>query len=92
MARRQDPPLWYVKFQNWLVLKLNGVRLDPIFCAAFFLLSIGSLVRGLMTGRTTMYYSAAICAFVGVMIMRRIGRIKKREKEGKSNRTEEKNE
>ena len=92
MARRQDPPLWYVKFQNWLVLKLNGVRLDPIFCAAFFLLSLGSLARGLMTGRKTMYYSAAICAFVGVMIMRRIGRIKKREKEERDNRTEEKDE
>ena len=92
MARRQDPPLWYVKFQNWLVLKLNGVRLDPIFCAAFFLLSIGSLARGVMTGRTTMYYSAAICAFAGVMIMRRIGRIKKREKEEKNNRTEGKDE
>ena len=91
MARRQDPPLWYVKFQNWLVLKLNGVRLDPIFCAAFFLLSIGSLARGVMTGRTTMYYSAAICAFAGVRIMRRIGRIKKREKEEKNNRTEGKN-
>ena len=84
MARRQDPPLWYVKFQNWLVLKLNGVRLDPIFCAAFFLLSIGSLVRGVMTGKSTMYYSAAICAFAGVMIVRRIGRIKKREKEEKN--------
>ena len=92
MARRQDPPLWYVKFQNWLVLKLNGVRLDPLFCAAFFLLSIGSLVRGVMTGRTTMYYSAAICAFAGVMVKRRIGRIKKREKEEKSNRTEGENE
>lgn len=90
MARRQDPPLWYVKFQNWLVLKLNGVRLDPIFCGAFFLLALGSLARGVMTGKTTMYYSAAICAFVGVMIMRRIGRIKKREKEERNNRTEEK--
>ena len=81
MARRQDPPLWYVKFQNWLVLKLNGVRLDPIFCAVFFLLALGSLARGVMMSKTTMYYSAAICAFVGVMILRRIGRIKKREKE-----------
>lgn len=90
MARRKDPPLWYVKFQNWLVLKLNGVKLDPIFCGAFFLLSLGSLARGVMTGKTTMYYSAAICAFVGVMILRRIGRIKKRERE-ENNKTEEKN-
>ena len=88
---RKDPPLWYVKFQNWLVLKLNGVRLDPIFCAAFFLLALGSLARAVMTGRTTMYYSAAICAFVGVMILRRIGRIKKREREERMNKTEEKN-
>ena len=43
MARRKDPPQWYVKFQNWLILKLDGVRLDPIFCAAFFILAIGSL-------------------------------------------------
>ena len=90
MARRKDPPLWYVKFQNWLVLKLNGVRLDPIFCAAFFLLALGSLARAVTTGKTTMYYSAAICAFVGVMILRRIGRIKKHEKE-ENNKTEEKN-
>lgn len=89
MARRQDPPQWYVKFQNWLVLKLNGVRLDPIFCVAFFLLAIGSLIRAVMTGKTNLYYSAAICAFAGVMVARRIGRIKKREKE-ENNKTEEK--
>ena len=89
---RKEPPLWYVKLQNRLVLKLNGVRLDPIFCAAFFLLSLGSLVRGVMTGKSTMYYSAAICAFAGVMIVRRIGRIKRREKEEKGNGTKEKNE
>lgn len=78
---RKDPPLWYVKFQNRLILKLNGVKLDPIFCGAFFLLALGSLARAVTTGKTNTYYSAAICAFVGVMIMRRIGRIKKREKE-----------
>ena len=89
MARRKDPPQWYVKFQNWLVLKLNGVRLDPIFCGAFFLLALGSLARGVRTGKTTMYYSAAICAFAGVMVTRRIGRIKKHEKE-ENNKTEEK--
>ena len=86
---RKDPPLWYVKFQNRLVLKLNGVRLDPVFCAVFFLLAFGSLARAVTTGKTNLYYSAAICAFVGVMILRRIGRIKKREKE--NNKTEENN-
>ena len=78
-----------MKFQNRLVLKLNGVRLDPVFCAVFFLLALGSLARAVTTGKTNLYYSAAICAFVGVMILRRIGRIKKREKE--NNKTEEKN-
>ena len=90
MARRKDPPLWYVKFQNWLVLKLNGLWLDPIFCGAFFVLAVGSLVRALMTGKSSMYYSAAICAFAGVMIVRRIRRINKREK-NENNKTEEKN-
>lgn len=88
---RKDPPLWYAELQNRLVLKLNGVRLDPIVCAAFFLLSLGSLARGVMTGRTTMYYSAAICALAGVMIVRRIRRIRQREKEENNKKTEEKN-
>lgn len=78
---RKDPPQWYVKFQNWLVLKLNGVRLDPVFCAAFFLLAAGSLYRGIRLQKTNLYYSAAICAFAGVMVLRRIQRIRKREKD-----------
>ena len=80
---RKEPPLWYVRFQNRLILKLNGVRLDPIFCVAFFLLAIASFARGVTTGKSAMYYSAAICAFAGVMIARRIGRIKKRERDEK---------
>lgn len=83
MARRQEPPQWYVKFQNWLVLKLNGVKLDPIFCAAFFILAVGSLIRGIVFEKSSMYYSAAICALAGVMILRRIGRIKKQEADAK---------
>lgn len=83
MARRQEPPQWYVKFQNWLVLKLNGVKLDPIFCAAFFILAVGSLIRGIVFEKSNMYYSAAICALAGVMILRRIGRIKKQEADAK---------
>lgn len=89
MARRQEPPQWYVKFQNWLVLKLNGVKLDPIFCAAFFVLAVGSLIRGIVFEKSNMYYSAAICALVGVMILRRIGRIRKQEAAEKNNKTEE---
>lgn len=87
---RKDPPQWYVKFQNWLVLKLNGLWLDPIFCGAFFLLAAGSLYRGIRFQKTNMYYSAAICAFAGVMVLRRIQRIKKREENEKNNKTEEK--
>lgn len=83
MARRQEPPQWYVKFQNWLVLKLNGVKLDPIFCAAFFILAVGSLIKGIVFEKSNMYYSAAICALAGVMILRRIGRIKKQEADAK---------
>ena len=91
MARRKDPPQWYVKFQNWLILKLDGVRLDPIFCAAFFILAIGSLIRAVVFDKSNMYYSAAICALAGVMVLRRIQRLKKREAAEKNNTTEENN-
>lgn len=90
MARRKDPPQWYVKFQNWLILKLNGVRLDPIFCGAFFVLAVGSLIRGIALDKRNMYYSAVICALAGVMVLRRIQRIKKHEAAEKNNKTEEK--
>lgn len=89
MARRQQPPQWYVKFQNWLVLKLNGVKLDPIFCVAFFVLAVGSLIRGIVFEKSNMFYSAAICALAGVMILRRIGRIKKQEANAKEQNGEE---
>ncbi|MDO4812853.1 MAG: hypothetical protein Q3995_04960 [Eubacteriales bacterium] len=89
MARRQQPPQWYVKFQNWLVLKLDGVKLDPIFCVAFFVLAVGSLIRGIVFEKSNMFYSAAICALAGVMILRRIGRIKKQEANAKEQNGEE---
>lgn len=86
---RKDPPQWYVNFHNWLGLKLNGLWLDPIFSAAFFVLAAGSLYRGIRFQKSNMYYSAVICTFAGVMVLRRIRRIKKRMENEKNNKTEE---
>ena len=77
------------KVNAWLMKRLEGVWLDPIFCAIFAVLALGSLVGGLHLQKETLYYSALIWALATLMCLRRIRRIKKQE-QTESQNTEEK--
>ena len=75
----------------WLMKRLKGVWLDPIFCAVFAVLGVGSLIGALRLHKDTLYYSALIWALATLLCLRRIQRIKKNEKEQtQSQNTEEK--
>ena len=79
------------KVEAWLMKRLKGVWLDPVFCAIFAVLGVGSLIGGLHLQKETLYYSAAIWALATLMCLRRIQRIKKHEREQtQSQNTEEK--
>ena len=79
------------KVNAWLMKHLKGVWLDPIFCAIFAILMVGSIVGALRLQKPKLYYSAAIWALATLMCLRRIQRIKKHEKEQtQSQNTEEK--
>ena len=67
------------KVNAWLMKRLKGVWLDPIFCAIFAVLALGSLIGGLHLQKETLYYSALIWALATLMCLRRIQRIKKNE-------------
>ena len=79
------------KVNAWLMKRLKGVWLDPIFCAIFVILGLSSLIGALRLHKDTLYYSAAIWVLATLMCLRRIQRIKKHEKEQtQSQNTEEK--
>ena len=79
------------KVNAWIMKRLKGVWLDPIFCAVFAVMCLISLVGALRLHKQTLLYSAAIWAMAAVMCLRRIQRIKKHEKEqAESQNTEEK--
>lgn len=80
------------KVEAWLMKKLRGVWLEPIFLAIFIVMAVGSLAGGLHLQKDTLYYSALIWAIAALMCWRRIQRIRRREKEEKktNDRTEEK--
>lgn len=77
------------KVNAWLMKRLKGVWLDPIFCAIFAVLALGSLIGGLHLQKETLYYSAFIWMLATLMCLRRILRIKKQE-QTESQNTEEK--
>ena len=78
------------KVNAWIMKRLKGVWLDPIFCAVFAILGVGSLIGALRLHKDTLYYSAAIWALATLMCVRRIQRIKKNEREqNESNDTKE---
>ena len=79
------------KVNAWILKRLKGVWLDPIFCAVFAVMCLISFVGALRLHKQTLLYSTAIWAMATVMCLRRIQRIKKHEKEQtQSQNTEEK--
>lgn len=80
------------KVEAWMMKRLRGVWLEPIFLVIFIVMAVWSLAAGLRMEKQTLYYSALIWALAALMCRRRIGRIRRREKEEKktNDRTEEK--
>jgi len=79
------------KVNAWIMKRLKGVWLDPIFCAVFAIMCVASIIGALHLHRDTLYYSALIWALATLLCLRRIQRIKKHEKEQtQSQNTEEK--
>lgn len=89
---REKVMAFNAKVEAWMMKKLKGVWLEPIFCAVFVLMAAGSLVGGMHLQKDTLYYSALIWAIAALMCYRRIQRIRKNEKEQQknNNKTEEK--
>ena len=79
------------KVNAWILKRLKGVWLDPIFCAVFAVMCLISLVGALRLHKQTLLYSTAIWAMATVMCLRRIQRIKKHEKEQAEGRKTEEN-
>ena len=69
------------KVNAWILKRLKGVWLDPIFCAIFAIMCVASIIGALHLHRDTLYYSALIWALATLLCLRRIQRIKKHEKE-----------
>lgn len=79
------------RVEAWMMKKLRGVWLEPIFCGIFVLMCAASLAGGRYLEKETLFYSAAIWALAAVLCLRRICRIRKQEKENKNqHKTEEK--
>ena len=77
------------KVNAWIMKRLKGVWLDPIFCGIFAAMAVFSAVGGLHLEKDRLFYSAFIWALAALMCLRRIQRIKKHERTEKQN-TEEK--
>ena len=46
------------KVNAWIMKRLKGVWLDPIFCAIFAIMCVASIIGALHLHRDTLYYSA----------------------------------
>ena len=69
------------KVNAWIMKRLKGVWLDPIFCAIFAIMCVATIIGALHLHKDTLYYSALIWALATLLCLRRIQRIKKHEKE-----------
>ena len=57
------------KVNAWIMKRLKGVWLDPIFCAIFAIMCVASLVGALRLHKNSLYYSTAIWAMARSMKM-----------------------
>ncbi len=75
----------------WLMERLKGVWLEPIFLGVFAVMTVLSVLGGFYLEKKNLFYSAAIWALAALMCLRRIQRIRRQEKQEQNDRkTEEK--
>ena len=55
------------KVNAWIMKRLKGVWLDPIFCAIFAIMCVASIIGALHLHRDTLYYSALIWALATLL-------------------------
>lgn len=79
------------KVNAWILKRLKGVWLDPIFCAIFAIMCVASIIGALHLHRDTLYYSALIWALATLLCLRRIQRIKNTKRNRRKARIRRKN-
>lgn len=79
------------KVNAWIMKRLKGVWLDPIFCAIFAIMCVTSIIGALHLHRDTLYYSALIWALATLLCLRRIQRIKNTKRNRRKARIRRKN-
>ena len=62
------------KVNAWIMKRLKGVWLDPIFCAIFAIMCVASITGALHLHKDTLYYSALIWALATLLSPSRYSR------------------
>ena len=88
---RKKMTAFSAKADAWLMERLKGVWLEPVFLGVFAVMTALSVLGGFYLEKKSLFYSAAIWALAALMCLRRIRRIRRREKQEQNDRkTEEK--
>lgn len=86
---RQKVMAFNARAKAWMMERLKGVWLDPIFLGIFVVMAVVSLISALRLQRKALYYSTLTWALAALMCLRRIQGIRKREKEEQKNQNME---
>ena len=79
------------RVEAWIMQRLKGVWLDPVFLVLFLIMTAVSIAGAIRLQRKGLYYSAILWGVAALMCLRRIREIKKHEQEeNDSQNTEEK--
>lgn len=78
------------KVEAWIMQRLKGVWLDPVFLVLFLIMTAVSIAGAIRLQRKGLYYSAILWGVAALMCLRRIREIKKHEQEENDSNTEEK--
>ena len=78
------------KVNAWIMKRLKGVWLDPVFLVIFLIMTAASIGGAIRLQRKGLYYSATLWGVAALMCLRRIREIKKNEQEENDSNTEEK--
>lgn len=86
---REKVMAFNARAKAWMMRKLKGVWLDPIFLGIFILMTLVSIVSALYLQKKSFYYSALVWALAALLCLRRIQRIRAHEKEEQKNQNTE---
>ena len=78
------------RVEAWIMQRLKGVWLDPVFLVIFLIMTAASIGGAIRLQRKGLYYSATLWGMAALMCLRRIREIKKNEQKENDSNTEEK--